>query len=89
MASTARFAVEVAPPATLTVVRLRLRQAAPGCLDPIAEESSSAGTTHDDDDDGHGVPCPCCDVAAAAASHVSPAARHSSGRLPPLSNCNC
>ena len=39
---------EVAPPETLQVMRLqrlRLRRAAAGCLDPIAEEDSDADDT--------------------------------------------
>ena len=60
-----RFAAdEAAPPETLHVVRLqrlRLRRAAEGCLDPIAEEddyagSSSSGGGEDDHDGPAGSP---------------------------------
>ncbi|XP_044407055.1 uncharacterized protein [Triticum aestivum] len=60
-----RFAAdEAAPPETLHVVqlqRLRLRQAAERCLDPIAEEDDYPGTSstsggEDDDDVPAGSP---------------------------------
>lgn len=50
-----RFAAdEAAPPETLHVVqlqRLRLRRAAEGCLDPIAEEEDFAGSSSSNDRD--------------------------------------
>ena len=61
-----RFAAdEAAPPETLHVVRLqrlRLRRAAEGCLDPIAEEEEYAGSRgrsggEHDDDISTGSPC--------------------------------
>ncbi|XP_044417174.1 uncharacterized protein [Triticum aestivum] len=54
-----RFAAdEAAPPETLHVVqlqRLRLRQAAESCLDPISEEDDYTGTSNRREDDD-GVP---------------------------------